>query len=171
MTEGFLIKQLTLILISAVKFLVAAPASYLFGFSFTHTFISLFSGGFLGVLVFFYFGKALIYVFSKEFPLLLRAVEQITGTNIWNNNGLNGKMKTFSRRNRIIVRIRKKLGFSGIIILTPVLFSIPIGTFLALKYFSKRKRIVTFLSISILGWSFLLSLLSQLLGNQGLIKW
>lgn len=161
MPEGFLIKQISILLISAVKFLVAAPASYLLGFSFLHTFASIFAGGFIGVLVFFYFGKALIYFFSKEFPLLMRALEQISGIRFWFYNDLPGKRKIFSRRNRLIVRIRRRLGFSGIIILTPVLFSIPIGTFLTLKYFSRRKGVLAFLSLSVLGWSFLLALVAQ----------
>ncbi len=171
MPEGFLIKQLSLLLISAVKFLVAAPASYLFGFTFMHTFVSIFAGGFMGVLVFFYFGKALIYFFSKEFPLLIRALEQTTGLRFWFYTDVPRKKKIFSRRNRIIVRIRQRLGLSGIVILTPVLFSIPIGTFLTLKYFSKRKGVLAFLSLSVLGWSLLLSLITQLLINQGVNVW
>lgn len=171
MPEGFLIKQLSLLLISAVKFLVAAPASYLLGFSFMHTFISIFFGGFMGVIVFFYFGKVLIYFFSKEFPLLIRALEQMTGLRFWFYADVARKKKIFSRRNRVIVRIRQRLGLSGIVILTPVLFSIPIGTFLTLKYFSKRKGVLAFLSLSVLGWSLLLSLITQVLINQGLNVW
>ena len=63
------------------------------------------------------------------------------------------KKKVFTWRNRFIVRLRGKYGMLGIVALTPPLFSIPLGSFLANKYYSKDKNILLYLSISIAIWS------------------
>jgi hypothetical protein len=161
--EHLIIKQLGILLISAIKFLVAAPTSYLLGYSYLHTFLNIFTGGLLGVIVFYFAGKAILYFFRFHIPLIARAFHQIFG---FKRKSLPKSPKITSdssRRNRWIVRMRNRFGYPGLIILTPVLFSIPVGTFLALKYFSKRKNLLLMLSLSVFVWSLVLASLTRLL--------
>jgi hypothetical protein len=45
----------------------------------------------------------------------------------------------------------------GLIVTTPVLLSIPLGAFLARRYYSHQRRIVLYMMGSIMGWGILLS--------------
>ena len=161
--ESVILKQLGILVISAVKFLLAAPTSYMLGYSYIHTFLNILVGGLIGVLFFYFAGKAFLNFFRVHFPLMVRAFYQITGLG-WSNKRVGQKSGNYSsRRNRLIIRIRNKFGYTGLIILTPVLFSIPIGTFLGLKYFSGRKNLLLMLSLSVFAWSFLLASIGHLI--------
>ena len=160
--ENIIIKQLSILLISAVKFLLAMPASYLLGYSYMHTFLNILVGGLIGVLFFYFAGKAVVYFFKVHFPLVLRAFYQITGLGRSNKKAIRKSVQFNSRRNRRIIQIRNRFGYPGLIILTPVVFSIPIGTFLGVKYFSGRKNLLLMLSLSVFAWSVLLSSIGHL---------
>jgi hypothetical protein len=159
LNELFL-KQLSILLISAVKFLVAAPTSYLFGYSYLHTILNTTVGGWIGVIFFYYTSR---FIFS-HFPFWKREMRRFYHTvlgipkhrQIIMNNNREPK-KVFTRRNRLIVTMRTKFGFPGLIILTPVLLSIPIGTFLILKYYSHRRNLLAWLSLSVMVWSVVIS--------------
>ena len=160
--ENIIIKQLSILLISAVKFLFAMPASYLLGYSYIHTFLNILVGGMIGVLFFYFAGKGVIYFFNVHFPLVMRAFYQITGIGRPNKRTAPKTVKYNTRRNRRIIQIRNRFGYPGLIILTPVLFSIPVGTFLGVKYFSGRKNLLLMLSLSVFGWSVLLASIGHL---------
>ncbi|MDY0101562.1 MAG: hypothetical protein RBS07_01410 [Lentimicrobium sp.] len=161
--EHILLKQLAILLISAVKFLFAAPASYLLGYSYIHTFLNIFFGGLLGVMIFYFAGKVILYFIRFHLPLMVRAFYEISGLGRDKKRLKYTSGNYSSRRNRWIVRIRRRFGYTGLIILTPVLFSIPVGTFLALKYFSRRKNLLFMLSLSVFVWSLVLASLTRLL--------
>jgi hypothetical protein len=73
------------------------------------------------------------------------------------------KKNIFTPRNRRIIRIWKKYGLWGVAWLTPILLSIPIGTFIMTRLEKKKKKIVFKLLISIVTWSFTLTTLFELL--------
>ena len=160
--ENIIIKQLSILLISAVKFLFAMPASYLLGYSYIHTFLNILAGGLIGVLFFYFAGKAVLHFFRVHFPLILRALYQITGLGRSNKREIRKAVQFNSRRNRRIIQIRNRFGYPGLIILTPVVFSIPIGTFLGVKYFSGRKNLLLMLSLSVFAWSAFLASIGHL---------
>jgi hypothetical protein len=58
--------------------------------------------------------------------------------------------RVFSRRNRMIVGLRSKFGLAGMIILSPVILSIPIGAFLLNKYYSKHRLAKPYMVLSII---------------------
>lgn len=160
MIEELILKQLGILIISAVKFLVAAPTSYLFGYSYIETMLNTTIGGWIGVLFFYYTGR---YIFSR-FPSWKRRMRSIyhniTGVPLQRRiilNRNNEAHRVFTRRNRFIVMIRSRFGFPGLIILTPVLLSIPIGTFLVVRYYSSRRGLLGWLSLSVLAWSVVIS--------------
>jgi hypothetical protein len=51
--------------------------------------------------------------------------------------------RVFTRRNRLMVRIRK-YGIWAIIITMPILISIPVGAFLLRRYYERRRGVVWF---------------------------
>lgn len=158
--DELVLKQLSILVISAIKFLVAAPTSYLFGYSYLHTILNTTVGGWIGVLFFYYSGR---YLFS-QFPFWKRSARRIYHNLLgvprhtqllMNQNRVPAKV--FTRRNRFIIRMRDKFGFPGLIILTPVLLSIPIGTFLIVKYYSSHRHHLAWLSLSVMVWSIMIS--------------
>lgn len=70
--EGILLKQITILLLSAVKLMVAIPLSTLLGYSYLQTFLNTAAGGILGVLFFFFLSKSLLKAYQAVKPLLVR---------------------------------------------------------------------------------------------------
>ncbi|MBK6963994.1 MAG: hypothetical protein IPH20_08590 [Bacteroidales bacterium] len=165
-SEAILLKQLSILLISAVKLLAAAPVSYLFGYSYLHTLLNTAIGGLMGVVFFFFLSRNLIRLYYNYAPFILRKIRTVAGMPD-KSNALkpleHGRKKIFNRRNRVIVKIRTTYGMPGIIILTPIFLSIPFGTFLALKYYSSRRNLLAWLSLSVILWSVLLTTFVELM--------
>ena len=64
--------------------------------------------------------------------------------------------KIFTKFNRRVIRIKHSFGLTGIAILTPIFLSIPIGAFLAERFYKDKKKVIFYLSISAIAWCFLL---------------
>ena len=64
--------------------------------------------------------------------------------------------KTFTKFNRRVIRIKHRFGLTGIAILTPIFLSIPIGAFLAERFYKDKKKVIIYLSISAISWCFVL---------------
>ena len=62
----------------------------------------------------------------------------------------------FTKSNRRIIRIKHRFGLTGIAILTPIFLSIPIGAFLAERFYKDKKKVILYLSISAIFWCILL---------------
>jgi hypothetical protein len=73
------------------------------------------------------------------------------------------KRKTFSKRNRQIVKIWRGYGEFGVSFFTPVLFSPIIGTLLVTALGGKRNRVMIYMLISAIFWAFALASLSDVL--------
>ncbi len=144
-------KILEIILMSGIKFIFAPPLSFELGFNYIQTILFTTTGGIAGVFFFYYFSKLLIKSFQKYFPLIIQYLnpEQLIK--------FHKEKKIFTKRNKMIINIMKKYGRFGIITLTPILFSIPFGTFIVSRYFSKKPYTFLYLSLSILVWSFLMT--------------
>lgn len=63
--------------------------------------------------------------------------------------------KIFTKSNRRVLKIKQRFGLTGIAILTPVLLSIPIGAFLAERFYKDKKKVIIYLSISGIVWCFI----------------
>jgi hypothetical protein len=137
-------KIISVFLLSTVKFVLGgiplAVVAYNFSFFEAVTVTSL--GGFVGSTFFVYFSDKLIAYFKKR-----KAQKRLK-----NNN--QKRKKIFTRLNRsIIVVVKHRFGLLGISLLTPLLFSIPIGCFLAVRYFKDRHHILVYMYGSVLFWS------------------
>ncbi|MCB0397069.1 MAG: hypothetical protein KDD36_10465 [Flavobacteriales bacterium] len=133
-------KALTVFLMSTVKFAFAFPVAYGADLPFWWMFLSTTLGGITGVLIF--------GVLSD------RITAWWVNRRISRNNGKPHKI--FTRSNRRLVRIKTKYGLPGIAFLTPALLSIPVGTFLAIRYYRhEEKKAFLYLAISVIAWSLL----------------
>lgn len=61
--------------------------------------------------------------------------------------------KKFSKMKRRWVQMKWKFGLPGIAILTPILLSIPIGCFIAMRYYKNKKKVFLYLFLSVVFWS------------------
>lgn len=165
-SESILFKQLGILVIGGVKFLIAAPVSYLFGYSYLHTLLNTTAGGLLGVLFFFFLSRTIFRLYRVYSGYIKAGIGLLAGKLTLNADNRARKKQdrpAFSRKNRIIVRIRRTYGLPGLIILTPVLFSIPLGTFLLLKYYSRSRNLLAWLSLSVVVWSVVLTTVVELI--------
>ena len=131
-----------IMLMSSVKFLLAIPfAAYQYEFSFWQTFFFSCIGGVSGIIIFAKFSYWII--------------EQY---NTWMSSKQKANSKKGLKRVLAIKKVRK-YGLFGIAFLTPIFFSIPIGTFIALRFFPNKKKTLPVLAASVFGWSFVLSVI------------
>ena len=129
-----------IMLMSSVKFLLAIPiAAYQYDFSLWETFLFSSIGGVLGVIVFAKFNRWIIELYDT-----------------WMSNGQKQNSKKGLKK-VVAIKTMRKYGLFGIAFLTPIFFSIPIGTFIALRFFPNKKKTLPVLAASVFGWSFVLS--------------
>lgn len=139
---GSLLEIISVFLMSTVKFVFGGvPLALGLGFSFFQAVTVTSLGGFVGVTVFVYTSDKLIAYLKKR--KILKQLE--------NPNQI--RKKSFTRTNKIIIIVKQRFGLLGISLLTPLLLSIPIGCFLAVRYFNDKQRILIYMFGSILFWS------------------
>ena len=64
--------------------------------------------------------------------------------------------KIFTKFNRRVIKIKHRFGLIGIAILTPIFLSIPIGAFLAERFYKDKRKVIIYLSLSSVFWCFTL---------------
>ena len=173
-------KILTLILISSVKFTVGLPLVYLnesYDFTWFETNIYAIIGGMIGVIVFMHVSEWLIelwdkirlYIFhtkEKRNSMYSRPVADVEGNLEIHYEYVSKTLparKLFTKRNRKMVQIWRKYGLIGLATLTPILFSIPIGTFFMTRLAKNKRRIILYMFISITSWSILLTTIFEIM--------
>jgi len=172
-----LMRVVALILLSSVKF-VAGPFVVYFNqkydFSFLKTNLFTIIGGMLGVSVviylspyimrFWYWLKLLYYKrYSKRDSYFSDPTVDVSQPMEVHYRYISGKKKKiFSPRSRRIVRLWKRYGFAGVAAITPVILSIPLGTFILTRFETKKKRILLYMFVSIVFWSFALTSVFEL---------
>jgi len=148
---------LIVLLVSSIKFLFAPAISFGMGLNFIQTWLSTTAGGIAGVVVFFFLSKWLLQLYSRYFFYYFHFIR----LKIYNSLNFSVPKfipaRRFTKRNRMIIKIVNKFGMAGIVILTPVLLSIPLGTFIATRYYSANRFLLVYLCSSVLFWSLLMS--------------
>ena len=135
-----IIEAISVFFMSFVKFFLAIPLAFTFDFTFWQTFLITCLGGVLSVLFFAQFRKVILKFYYRFFPYKPKVP----------------KKQGF--KNVLAFKTAKKYGLFGIAFLTPIVFSIPLGTFLALHFFPNKKKTLPILIASVLCWSFVLTL-------------
>lgn len=142
-----------------------------YDFTFFETNIFAILGGMLGVWFFLYLSKWILklyrkirayyfHVFKRKNPMFSELVVDVDAPievrydYVLKNNP---KKKLFTTRNRRIIKIWQGYGLIGLAALTPIIFSIPIGTFIMARFESNNKKILWYMLISITCWSLLLT--------------
>ena len=143
------LKIIQVILISSVKFLFAPPVALSLGFNFWQTILLTSTGGILGIILFYFLSTGILKLYRYILKRLRTAFSK--------DKSSAKKKKHFPRRNKLIIRLRGKIGMYGLIVLTPCILSIPLGCFLVNKYYSRNKYVVLYLCIAIILWSVVLS--------------
>jgi hypothetical protein len=137
---------------STAKFFFSFPLAHFYGFSALETILITSLGGITGVLFFYYLSEAIIIWFQRHHFVFRRKSR--------NRNYLlhgSGSKNIFTKRNRFIVKTVHRYGLVGLIVLTPVLLSIPFGVFITLRYYSDRKNLLVYFALSIVSWAFVLA--------------
>lgn len=63
------------------------------------------------------------------------------------------KRRVFSKKSRRWVKVKSKFGLFGIAALTPIILSIPIGCFIAMRYYKNKKKVFLYLFLAVVAWS------------------
>jgi hypothetical protein len=127
---------ISVFLMSAIKFFAAPLLAKSFGFTYLQTILITSLGGIVGVFVFFKLGARIVHFFPNFFK------------------PVNKTRKIFTKKNKFFVMLIRDYGLFGIAIFSPILISIPVGSFLAARFFeSHSKMALAILSISVVLWS------------------
>lgn len=130
-----ILKILSIFLLSSVKFGIGGvPAAVFANFPFFKAMLITISGGMTGVVVFTYLSDWVEHKLEKMFP--------------------RKNKKKFTLTNKIIVYVKKYFGLVGIAIITPLILSIPLGVFIALRFYHHDKnKIIRYMLVSITAWA------------------
>lgn len=156
---GSLLKSFQILIISALKFFLAPPLSFKLGFNFFQTVLTTTIGGVLGVLFFFFLSELLFRLIKRIWPSIKSYFVKQKPISLKNSiiPVKTSTKKIFSIKNKFIVKTRLKYGLWGIAFLTPILLSIPLGTFLANRYYKNKKSVLFSLAVSVICWSIIMS--------------
>lgn len=125
---------------------MTAPITSLnIGFGYLETLLITTIGGVIGVIFFFYLSS-----------IIMIAISRFTGR-FKKEPSKPKKKRVFTWKNKLIVKVKREYGLIGLAALTPTILSIPVGTFLAARYFADQKKVITYLSASVIVWSVIVS--------------
>jgi hypothetical protein len=152
----YMFKVLSVFLVASIKYFWATPYSFGMKLNEWETIFFMETGGMLGFLFYYYFFGFLF----KELKLLWPMVYNFTPVlfkvrfEMWlvRQRILRVNARKFTRRNKMIVKMRRRYGMWGLIILSPVILSIPVGALLGNKYFKHNHQFISYMLLSILIW-------------------
>jgi hypothetical protein len=132
------LKIVSVFLLSSIKFGIGGvPAAVIANFSFFKAMLVTISGGVSGTIVFTYLSAWLTKRLKKK-------------------KKPNKPKNKFTLTNKIIVYVKKYFGLVGISIITPLILSIPLGVFLAVRYYHDKWKVIRFMMISVTVWAIVL---------------
>lgn len=118
-------KEITVLLLSPWKFAATFPfAILILKMPWSDTFIFTNIGGVIGIILFGLLSRLLISLWNQYWPEKFRFKRK--------------RKKIHTKANRFLVKIKKHYGLPGIVILSPVILSIPVGSFLITKYYGRN---------------------------------
>ena len=133
---------LVIVLLSSVKFLFALGTALLAGYGYVETVLMTSIGGIMGVMVFYYFGEFINAKFQQWLDRRKKKQKQ---------------KRTFTKRNKLIVKTKITYGLIGLALLTPIFLSIPLGCILAARFFRQNRSTLPVLIFFVLFWSLVIT--------------
>ena len=146
--------------LAMIKYFYAPIYGIAIGMDFWLVYISLITGGVLAFVVYYYLTDIWLFYASYLWPTLAKIIPVK-----WQWAYLRRKVKKrikrrcrkkFTRKNKMVIKFRRQYGMWGIILLTPVLISLPIGAFLLRKYYREIRMSLPYMLISIVVEGFIL---------------
>lgn len=152
----YLLKLISVFLVASIKYFWATPYSFGLRLNEWETIFFIEAGGILGFLFFYYFFGFLF----KELKLIWPKVYHFTPVlfkvrfEMWLNSHRANRInaRKFTKRNKMIVRMRKRYGMWWLVILSPIILSIPVGALLGNKYFRHNYHFIPYMLLSIFIW-------------------
>ena len=121
----------SIFLIASTKSMIAPLPGPKLGLSFIETYLATVSGAIFGVAVFY---------FAAEYFMLRTKKRRAKKRRIALSKGVPFKeKKKITRINRLMARIKRRLGIVGLTFWAPLFMSIPIGAIVVAKFYGKRK--------------------------------
>lgn len=155
-------KVISLLLLSGIKFIFAFPVAVKLHFSCLNTIFITSIGGVLGIVFFSFFWEHVIKIYLwfvhsylYRFPKIRKVLRQLKYRFVKPK----GERKVPFKRRRRYVWLKNNSGILGIALLTPILLSIPLGTFLAVRFFGRNIKTLVVLSFTLIAWSIIISCL------------
>ena len=151
-------KALQVFLLAMIKYFYAPIYGVAIGLGFWWNYFALMSGGLIGFYIYYYFSRRIINMFRWIGQNFRKLKSKNISTNVNPSLKKSHPSKIIFKRNRWIVKLKHHYGMWGIVILTPVLLSLPIGAFLLRKYYSNNKKALPLMFLSIIVEGFVLCL-------------
>lgn len=149
-------KILNVALIASIKYFWAAPYAYVLDFSVWQTFFTIEAGGLVGFVFYYSLSKFIFHEVDIYGPRLYCCLPQWVQQAVERWHSSRQKKKAlrpkFTRRNKLIIRLRKRWGMWGIVVLSPVLLSLPVGAILGSKYYVNERGFIPAMLLSIIIW-------------------
>jgi hypothetical protein len=152
------IKIVSLIVISSIKFIFAFPVAYEYKLNAWETIAATTAGGVGGIYFFAYISDYLIILWHRFRLMFFRRKTRVKAIpKIIKYKTAQKKDRVFTNKNKRYVRLKQRYGLFGIAFLTPILLSIPIGTFVAIRFYRRKKSTLFALILAVIFWSVVLS--------------
>ena len=152
----YILKLLNVSFIASIKYFWSTPYAYLLKLNVWEALFCIEIGGILGFLLYYYFFRFLLAELKLLWPVVYHFTPVMFKVRIelWRDRRRKRQVtiKKFTNKNKFIVKIRMRYGMWGIIVLSPVLLSIPIGALLGTKYFPHRHSFIPYMILSISIW-------------------
>lgn len=144
--KELLVKYVLIALTCAVKYLIGVFAAITANLNFLETLVTTVGGGMLGVVVYLYMWDGILFLYHKVKPPQPKT------------------HKPIGKHRRKLLKFIVKYEIVGIVILTPVLLSVPVGTILAAAFEENKWKIKRYMFFSFLAWTLLTYGLYVILG-------
>ncbi len=152
----YILKLLNVSFVASIKYFWSTPYAYLLNLNAWEALLCVEIGGILGFLLYYYFFKFLLAEIKLLWPVIYYFTPVLFKARfeIWRDRRRKRRvtMRKFTSRNKLIVKIRRRYGMWGIIVLSPILLSLPIGALLGTKYFRNRNSFIPYMILSISVW-------------------
>jgi hypothetical protein len=152
----YILKLLNVSFVASIKYFWSTPYAYLLKLNTWESLLCIEIGGILGFLLYYYFFRFLLAELKLLWPVVYRFTPVIFKVRfeLWRDRRRKRQvmMKKFTKKNKFIVNIRRRYGMWGIIVLSPVILSIPVGALLGTKYFPNRHSFIPYMILSISVW-------------------
>ena len=134
---SYLFPILLIMVWGSTKYLVALGLIFYYDYNFGESLILAITSSMMGVVFFSYTRDALKMLWYRLFqpPQTVKV--------------------HFNWRTRFIVKVRRRFGLAGIALITPILLSIPVGSMMAMGLYNNKRKVFSYMFVSITFWSVL----------------